>query len=189
DKEESQEICFVPPGTRAGDFVAEHAEELGLRLPALSGALEDSSGRRIGSHSGHYRFTIGQRRGIGVAATERLYVLSVDAAENRVVVGGDQELLNREARVERLRFPSGEVRGPFRAGARVRHRAAEVPCMVVPEPGGWARVLFEAPVRAVTPGQSCVFYDGDVVIGGGVLVESTVDSRRSTLGRADSSSC
>jgi tRNA-uridine 2-sulfurtransferase len=189
DKEESQEICFVPPGIRTGDFVARHAESLGLRLPALPGAVEDPSGERIGSHAGHYRFTIGQRRGIGVAGTERLYVLRVDAAANRVVVGRGAELETREARVEKLRLLSGPIRGPFRAGARVRHRTAEVPATVIPETGGSARVLFEAPVRAVTPGQSCVFYEGDVVLGGGVLVESTVNSRESTVETGGPSSC
>ncbi len=188
EKPESQEICFVPPGSRAGDFVAKQAASLGLSLPALPGALEDSAGKKLGTHTGHYRFTIGQRRGIGVAASERLYVLSVDAADNRVVVGPAGDLVSREARVENLRFLSRPPRGPFRAGARVRHRAAEVPCEVVPEPGGRARVFFDEPVRAVTPGQACVFYDGDVVVGGGVLVQSTVDSgkrRRLLLLTAD----
>jgi tRNA-specific 2-thiouridylase len=181
DKEESQEICFVPPGTRTGDFVARHAESLGLRLPALPGTFEDSSGERVGSHGGHYRFTIGQRRGIGVAATERLYVLKLDAAANRVIVGGEAELLAREARVERLRFPSGPIGGPFRAGARVRHRAAETPATVIPDRNGGARVLFDAPVRAVAPGQSCVFYDGDVVIAGAVLAASSLSSSARSL--------
>jgi len=169
DKEESQEICFVPPGTRTGDFVARQAEGLGLRLPSLPGALEDSSGERIGAHAGHYRFTIGQRRGIGVAATERLYVLQVDAPANRVVVGREQDLESREAEVEQVRFFSADGGSPFRAGARVRHRAPEVPATVIPGAGGTARVLFDLPVRAVAPGQACVFYDGDVVLGGGVL--------------------
>jgi tRNA-uridine 2-sulfurtransferase len=172
DKEESQEICFVPRGTRTGEFVARHAGPLGLRLPARPGTVENSSGERLGSHAGHYRFTIGQRRGIGVASTERLYVLRVDAAENRVVVGREEELDAVEAWVEGLRLLAGPPDGAFRAGVRVRHRAAEVPATVVPESGGAARVLFETPVRAVTPGQSCVFYDGDVVLGGGILAET-----------------
>ncbi|MGH9399066.1 MAG: tRNA 2-thiouridine(34) synthase MnmA [Thermoanaerobaculia bacterium] len=174
DKQESQEICFVPRSERAGEFVARQAPEMGLKLPAAPGRLEDSSGRALGAHAGHFRFTIGQRRGIGVASAERLYVLSIDAGENRVVVGPAWELFSSEARVEQLRFPSGqEPPGPFRAAARVRHRAPEAPATVHPLADGAARVVFDEPVRAVAPGQSCVFYDGDVVIGGGVIAKSS----------------
>ena len=168
DKEESQEICFVPPGTRAGDFVAEHAGRMGMSVPS-SGAIEDFAGRRVGSHEGHFRFTIGQRRGTGVAASERLYVLSIDAAANRVVVGPASGLGATEASAAGVRYLTSSPQGPFRAGVRVRHRSPEAPATVVPGPASSAAILFDAPVRAVAPGQSCVFYDGDVVIGGGVL--------------------
>ncbi len=181
DKEESQEICFVPPGTRAGEFVARHAEELGMPLPGRSGTVADSRGTSLGEHEGHFRFTIGQRRGIGVAASQRLYVLRIDAVSNRVVVGTAEELETDEADVGGLRFPSGEPEGPFHAKVRVRHRAAEVPATVFPRGDGSARVAFDVPVRAVAPGQSCVFYDGDVVIGGGVLRRRQDISGRTSL--------
>ena len=177
DKEESQEICFVPPGTSAGDFVARHAPRLGLALPSAAGRIEDSRGERLGSHEGHFRFTVGQRRGLGVASPEKLYVLSLDPAANRVVVGPATGLETNEAEVAALRFPTGAPAAPFRAQVRVRHRAAEVTATVSPRGDGSARVLFDLPVRAVAPGQSCVFYDGDVVIGGGVLTRGA-GSRR-----------
>jgi len=169
DKEESQEICFVAAGQSTGDFVAAQAASLGLGAPPATGPIEDSAGRRIGTHAGHFRFTIGQRRGIGVAASERLYVLSVDAADNRVVVGPGRALESRSASLEGVRFLGGTPDGPLRVAARVRHRAAEVSATVTPGADGTAGVEFDAPVRAVTPGQSCVFYDGDVVVGGGVI--------------------
>ncbi|HMF08714.1 MAG TPA: tRNA 2-thiouridine(34) synthase MnmA [Thermoanaerobaculia bacterium] len=176
DKEESQEICFVPPGARAGDFVGRQAGHFGATLPAEPGAVEDSSGRRLGSHPGYYRFTVGQRRGLGVGSSQRLYVLSIDAAANRLVVGAASELEVLEARVGSLRFPSGLPSGTFRAAARVRHRAVEAPATVVCESAGMGRVLFDQPVRAVAPGQSCVFYDEDTVIGGGVLLKTVASA-------------
>ncbi|HEY3172685.1 MAG TPA: tRNA 2-thiouridine(34) synthase MnmA [Thermoanaerobaculia bacterium] len=170
DKEESQEICFVPAGRRAGEFVEDAAPALGLPLPSLPGVVENSGGERLGTHEGHFRFTVGQRRGLRVSARERLYVISIDPAGNRVVVGGAQELESSEAEVSFLRFPSGEApAAPFSAEVRVRHRAPEVPATIFPRDDGSARVVFDRPVRAVAPGQSCVFYRGDVVVGGGVI--------------------
>lgn len=170
DKEESQEICFVPAGTRAGEFVASAASGLGLALPTLPGAVANESGETLGSHAGHFRFTVGQRRGLSVSSAGRLYVLSIDPAANTVVVGSAAALDSSEIEVSALRFPSGDApTGPFRAGARIRHRAPEVPATISPRGDGTARVAFDRPVRAAAPGQSCVFYRGDFVVGGGVI--------------------
>jgi tRNA-uridine 2-sulfurtransferase len=170
EKPESQEICFVPAGERAGEFVARAAGPLGLPVPG-QGSLEDASGAPLGRHAGHYRFTIGQRRGIGVAAAERLYVIRIDPQENRVVVGPQASLDGAEARLRDVRWIGAAPGVPRRVRARVRHRGAEVPATVHPE-GTRARVVFDGPVRAITPGQSCVFYDGDDVLGGGVIERS-----------------
>ncbi|HKA36638.1 MAG TPA: tRNA 2-thiouridine(34) synthase MnmA [Thermoanaerobaculia bacterium] len=169
EKEESQEICFVPPGTRTGDFVADRAGGLGMALPGLPGRILDLSGRVLGEHGGHFRFTVGQRRGLGVSAPERLYVLSIDPQENRVVVGPAGELTASEAEVGDLYLCAGRGQAPFRAQARVRHRAPEVAATVYPRQDGCARVVFDEPVRAVAPGQSCVLYDGEIVLGGGTI--------------------
>ena len=177
DKEESQEICFVPPGTRAGEFVARHATTLGFAVPPQAGVIEDAAGGRVGEHAGHYRYTIGQRRGIGIAATQRLYVLEVDAPENRVVVGPESALESRSATVGDVRLSAAAPAGSFRAGVRIRHRASEVAATITPGAGATAQVEFDSPVRAVTPGQSCVFYDGDLVLGGGVIRRKSRESR------------
>jgi tRNA-specific 2-thiouridylase len=168
DKEESQEICFVPRGIRAGDFVAARAGELGVPLPVLPGRVEDTSGRPLGTHAGHFRYTIGQRRGLP-AASGRRYVVGIDAGSNRIVVGTADDLATAEAEVTGLRFPSGPPDGTFRAGVRIRHRAAEAAASIEPRPDGSARIRFDEPQRAVTPGQSAVFYDGEILLGGGVL--------------------
>jgi tRNA-specific 2-thiouridylase len=172
DKPESQEICFVPAGERVGAFVARSAAPLGLSLPSAGGALEDASGARLGEHAGHYRFTIGQRRGIGIAASERLYVIRIDPQENRVVVGPGGSLDSAEAFLRGVRWIGAAPAGNAgrRVRARVRHRGAEVPATVLPD-GDRARVVFDEPVRAVAPGQSCVFYDRDYVVGGGVITK------------------
>src|SRR5438093_305783 len=115
EKEESQEICFVPQGERAGELVALHAEGMGLPLPSLPGTIQGTRGESLGGHEGHFRFTVGQRRGLGVASSERLYVLSIDPLANRVVLGAAGDLDAREASVGELHLPPDVRRGPFRA--------------------------------------------------------------------------
>jgi tRNA-specific 2-thiouridylase len=168
EKPESQEICFVPDG----DYAA--AVER-LRRSALRGEGEivDAAGRVLGRHGGIHRFTVGQRRGLGLASDRRLYVTRIDAARNRVVVGGAEALGARGARLGRVSWVAGAPPGgAVRAEVRVRYRHAGAPAAVEPLPDGGARVLFDEPVAAVAPGQSAVFYAGEYVLGGGPIAEA-----------------
>jgi tRNA-specific 2-thiouridylase len=161
DKPESQEICFVPDGDYAA--VVER-EAPGDR----SGPILDAAGREVGRHAGIHRFTVGQRRGIGVTAARPLYVLAVRPETRAVVVGEEEALLGDRLRVRDVGWLSiPEPAGEIRARVRIRYRHAEAEARVRPLSGGRAEVLFDAPQRAITPGQAAVFYDADVCLGGG----------------------
>jgi len=160
EKAESQEICFVGDG----DYAA-LVEARGGKLPA--GDIRDREGRVLGRHEGIHRFTVGQRRGLGVAAAQPLYVTALDAASNSVVVGASEDLLCRAFSAERVSWVGAAPRAALRAAVKVRYRHPEVACELVPGEGGALRVNLATPVRAVAPGQAAVFYDGDEVLGGG----------------------
>jgi len=165
DKAESQEICFVPDGDYAR--VVEQ-----IRPGALPGAgdVVDGDGRVLARHAGVHRFTVGQRRGLGLAGPQRRYVTRVDAANNRVVVGPEEALSTRTACVSGVSWVSGQAPPPgTRARVRVRYRHEGAPASLEPGPGDRVRVHFDDPVRAVAPGQAAVFYAADVVLGGGWL--------------------
>jgi tRNA-specific 2-thiouridylase len=168
EKAESQEICFIPDGDTAAAVAK-------LRPEALPGEGEivDGAGRTLGRHAGIQHFTVGQRRGLGVATGERLYVTGLDAQRNRVRVGPLAALAVAGARLERVNWISGEPpREAVRVSVRVRHRHEGAFAWVTPQPQGGALVRFESPVSAVTPGQAAVFDAGDVVLGGGWIAES-----------------
>jgi tRNA-specific 2-thiouridylase len=164
-KPDSQEVCFVPG--------ADHAAFLEARAPALArdGDIVDADGGVIGRHRGAFRFTVGQRRGLGVSTAERTYVLDVDAAANRVVVGPGELLARRGVEADRVHWVAGRApaRGPFEACAQLRYRSAPVPAVVEPTTEG-ARIELRTPQRGVAPGQSVVLYRGDEVVGGGRIV-------------------
>jgi len=163
EKPESQELCFVPDGD-----TAEAVERLRPGRAPGPGDVVDASGARLGSHAGIHRFTVGQRRGIGVAGREPLYVTALDAATNRVVVGGANALAAESARLEGVSWIAGcAPDAPLEARVRIRHRHEGAPARVEPTLGGGARVAFHEPVRALAPGQAAVFYAGDRVLGGG----------------------
>ena len=178
-KKESQEICFVPDGDYAG-FIDRYLEAEGAtdRLPG-SGDIVDGSGRTIGQHGGIQRYTIGQRRGIGIADERPLYVISLDADKNRVVVGSQEELLGTEFTAAGVNWIAlDNPTEPVRAEVRVRYRHTAAPATITPLPNGRVGVVFDDPQRAITPGQATVFYRGDEVVGGGWIVKAGGRSSR-----------
>jgi tRNA-specific 2-thiouridylase len=160
---DSQDICFLPDGDYAAYVTA--------RVPCAEGEFTDRTGRVLGRHRGHVHYTVGQRRGLGVAAAERLYVLAKDAARNAVVLGTESELMTRELRAENINWVSiAPPQSPLHAMVRTRYRQRETGGEITPLPDGGASVVFDAPVRAGAPGQSAVFYDADgYVLGGGTI--------------------
>ncbi|HZP89587.1 MAG TPA: tRNA 2-thiouridine(34) synthase MnmA [Actinomycetota bacterium] len=168
DKPDSQEVCFVQGG--------DHAAFLEEYVPALvrEGDVVGVDGRVLGRHRGAFRFTIGQRRGLGVSTGERTYVVDVDPSANRVVVGPG-ELLDRSGlEADRVRWVAGRppAEGPFGAEVRIRYRGEAVPSVLNTE-GELLRVRFSRPQRGVAPGQSVVVYRGDEVLGGGRILRAT----------------
>lgn len=164
-KAESQEVCFVP-----GDDHVAFLEEF---VPGLvrEGEVVDTDGNVLATHRGAFRYTIGQRRGLGVSTGERTYVVDVEPEANRVVVGTAELLARRGLRADRLSWVAGTPpdSGPFEAQAQIRYRGESVPAVVRVD-GDGADVEFATPQRAVAPGQSVVFYRGDEVLGGGRIV-------------------
>lgn len=167
-KPDSQELCFAPTGD-AGGFVRSFA-------PAMvreGGEVVDPDGRVMGEHDGTFAFTVGQRKGTGVAAGKPMYVLELQPTENRVVVG-PQELLSRRGLVaDRVSWVAGSppAEGSFEAEVRIRYKGDDVAAVVTPE-GEGMKVEFKAPQRAVAPGQSVVVYRGQELLGGGRIIDS-----------------
>jgi tRNA-specific 2-thiouridylase len=172
EKSESQEICFVPDGDYAG-FIDRYlaAEQQDDRLPG-AGQIVSTAGELIGEHPGIHRYTIGQRRGIGISAAEPLYVTGIDSENNRIIVGNQDELLSEEFTAAGVNWIAlTNPAEPVRAEVRVRYRHTAGPATVTPLPDNRARVRFDEPQRAITPGQATVFYRGDEVVGGGWILK------------------
>ena len=167
EKPDSQEICFIPGGDYKR-FLTAYLEEQGEAAPETAGELVASSGAVIGQHEGIFNFTVGQRKGLGVASPSPLYVLNIDPASHRVTVGADEELATHTLRARRLNWISiPELKEPMRVKAKIRHRHEPAWATLEPAAPGEVTAHFDEPQRAVTPGQSAVFYDGDEVVGGG----------------------
>jgi tRNA-uridine 2-sulfurtransferase len=171
EKSESQEICFVPDGNYAG-FIDRYLEATGSadRKPA-EGDIVGTDGEVVGHHAGIHRYTVGQRRGIGIAAERPLYVVNIDVGRNQVVVGHQDELLAQEFTAARVNWVAQESPGgAIRAHVSIRYRHTPAPATITPVNHGRVRVTFDEPQRAITPGQATVFYWGDEVLGGGWIV-------------------
>jgi tRNA-specific 2-thiouridylase len=160
DKHDSQEICFVAAG--------EHADFVGSRASIGAGDIRSLDGRVVGRHEGVHRFTIGQRKGLGLSGGTPLYVVDIDAADRTVTVGPREALERPSFTASRVNWISGTIpSSPVRAMAQIRHRHEAAAATVVPLDATRARVDFDTPQSAITPGQAAVFYDGDTVLGGG----------------------
>ena len=164
DKRESQDICFVPDGDYAAFL------ERWTGKPCPPGDILDREGHVLGRHRGAIRCTIGQRRGLGLAAGSRVYVLEKDMARGTVTVGPEEALYRSSLTASGFHWLSiPEPKEPIRVSARTRYRQREFAAAAQPLPGGRLRLLFDEPQRAVTPGQAVVLYDGELVLGGGTI--------------------
>ena len=168
DKNDSQEICFVPNGDYAS-FMDAYLREQGIDPAVTEGEIVDTAGRVVGHHEGTHRFTVGQRRGLRIAAAEPLYVIATEPATQRVVVGSDSDLKTSMLIAGGVNWLSiGSIREPRRASVKIRNKHLAAPATLLPT-GNATRVEvhFDEAQRAATPGQAAVFYDGDLILGGG----------------------
>jgi tRNA-specific 2-thiouridylase len=167
DKPESQEICFVPDGDYAR-FVEDYAQtEMNLK-PGEHGQIALLDGSVVGEHSGLHRYTVGQRRRIGVAATDPLYVVKIDVPRNQLIVGNRDQLFARSFTVTGVNWiASDPPAGTLRSKVRIRYRAPEASATITAISESKTHIEFDEPQPAITPGQAAVFYDADVVVGGG----------------------
>lgn len=164
-KSDSQDICFVP----AGDYAAFIEAFTGQAFP--EGRFVTPDGDVLGRHRGIIRYTVGQRRGLGLALPAPLYVMKKDVANNDVVLCRNEELFSDSLDAGNVNFiPFDTLAGPLRVHAKIRYRHQEQPATITPGENGTVHVVFDQPQRAVTPGQAVVFYDGDTVLGGGTIL-------------------
>ena len=166
EKPESYEICFVPNNDYAA-FLDAYLEEKGAAAPVSEGDLVSTAGNTLGTHTGVHHFTVGQRKGLGLATGEPLYVISTNPANQQVTVGAPEALLRSTLKAGQVNWVSVEaIAAPRRVQVKIRHRHHPAHATISPAPNG-VEVRFDEPQRAVTPGQAAVFYDGDLVLGGG----------------------
>jgi len=160
-RHDSQDVCFIPDNDYRS-FVARH-------IPLEPGDIVDTEGKVLGRHRGLAQYTVGQRQGLGLASAQRLYVLKLDATSNRLVVGTQDQLLTNTLTAGKLSWVSGEApEEPTNITAKIRYKAPEVATKLHPR-NGVVEVSFNQPQQAIAPGQAIVFYQGNAVLGGGII--------------------
>src|SRR5271166_101635 len=166
EKPDSQEICFVPGGDYKR-FIEAYLKEQRETLPDTAGELVTANGEVIGEHAGVHNFTVGQRKGLGVATGSPLYVIQIKNDTRQVVVGKDEELYTRTLRVRRVNLIAvDDLHEPMRVTVKIRHRHEPAAAVIERVGDGDVLLTFDQPQRAITPGQAAVFYDDDTVVGG-----------------------
>ncbi len=169
-KKDSQDLCFLGNGNYR-DFLIKHAPDT-----MVPGPIVMKNGEVIGEHSGLVNYTIGQRKGLGVTAVEALYVIGMNPYRNALVVGTRDELGGVELTANRVNWASGETPSEaFQAEVKIRYKAMAVPALVEPIGGDRIRVTFDEPLRDITPGQGAVVYNGEVVLGGGIIEKPLIN--------------
>jgi tRNA-specific 2-thiouridylase len=166
-KSDSQEICFIPGGDY-NTFLKAYLDEQGENLPNTAGELVTTTGEVIGHHEGIQSFTVGQRKGLGITRPNPLYVLAIHPDSHQVTVGSDEDLLSRDLFANRLNWISiPELTEPIRVSIKIRHRHTPAMATLTRVDAETVHAFFDEPQRAITPGQSAVFYQEDEVVGGG----------------------
>lgn len=166
DKPESQDLCLVEANGSMRAFLDKY-------LAPKPGEIVHTSGTILGQHDGIHHYTIGQRKGLGIAYKEPLYVVSLDPVMNRVIVGSRDATFESELTAQRVNWVSiAAPQGPIRAEVQIRYRSAPTPATVIPLEDGRVRIVFDEPQSSITPGQAAVWYDGEVLLGGGLIERS-----------------
>jgi tRNA-specific 2-thiouridylase len=174
EKPDSQEICFVPGGDYKR-FIEAYLTEQGDKRAEIAGEMVTTDGKVVGEHAGVHNFTVGQRKGLGVATGSPLYVIQIKNETRQVVVGKDEELYSRTLRTHRVNLIStAELREPLRVVVKIRHKHQPAAALIESTGADEVLVTFDEPQRALTPGQAAVFYDGDTVVGGGWIENSSL---------------
>ncbi len=167
EKPESMELCFVPNGNYV-QFIHAYSREVGKPISDAEGDIVAEDGTVLGRHTGVHNYTIGQRKGLGFATGKPVYVLAIDPEKNRIIVGEDDSLRTTSFEIENVNWISiAEPAAPMRAEVKIRHKHDPAPATVEALPGNSARITFDSPQRAITPGQAAAIYSGGVVLAGG----------------------